>query len=162
VLTSVDPYVQTEWQGGPWVLTAGLRHSRLKVEVDDRFISNGDDSGTIDYSRTTPVLGVLYKVERGLNLYASAARGFETPTLNELFYSSGGAGFNFKLAPAKSRHLEIGAKTVLGSDTRVDVALFQVRTDDELVVDSSTGGRTSYRNAARPCAAAPRSRSTRT
>jgi iron complex outermembrane receptor protein len=27
------------------------------------------------------------------------------------------------------------------------VALFQVRTDDELVVDSSTGGRTSYRNA---------------
>jgi iron complex outermembrane receptor protein len=146
-LTSVDPYVQTEWQGGPWVITAGLRHSRLKVEVDDRFISNGNDSGTIDYSRTTPVLGVLYKVERGLNLYASAARGFETPTLNELFYSSGGTGFNFRLAPAKSRHLEIGAKTLLGDDTRIDVALFQVRTDDELVVDSSTGGRTSYRNA---------------
>jgi iron complex outermembrane receptor protein len=147
VLTDVDPYVQTEWQGGPWVLTAGLRHSRLKVEVDDRFTSNGDDSGTIDYARTTPVLGVLYKVERGLNLYASAARGFETPTLNELFYSSGGAGFNFRLAPAKSRHLEIGAKTVLGSDIRIDVALYQVRTDDELVVDSSNGGRTSYRNA---------------
>jgi iron complex outermembrane receptor protein len=147
VLTGVDPYVQTEWQGGPWVITAGLRHSRLKVEVDDRFTSNGDDSGTIDYARTTPVLGVLYKVERGLNLYASAARGFETPTLNELFYSSGGAGFNFRLAPAKSRHLEIGAKTVLGSDTRIDVALYQVRTDDELVVDSATGGRTSYRNA---------------
>jgi iron complex outermembrane receptor protein len=147
VLTGVDPYVQTEWQGGPWVITAGLRHSRLKVEVDDRFTSNGDDSGTIDYARTTPVLGVLYKVERGLNLYASAARGFETPTLNELFYSSGGAGFNFRLAPAKSRHLEFGAKTVLGSDTRIDIALYQVRTDDELVVDSSNGGRTSYRNA---------------
>jgi iron complex outermembrane receptor protein len=146
-LTSVDPYLQAEWQGGPWVVTAGMRHSRLKVEVDDRFISNGDDSGTVEYVRTTPVLGVLYKVERGLNLYASAARGFETPTLNELFYSSGGAGFNFGLAPAKSRHLEIGAKTLLNSDVRIDVALFQVRTDDELVVDSSTGGRTSYRNA---------------
>jgi iron complex outermembrane receptor protein len=146
-LTSVDPYVQTEWQGGPWVLTAGLRHSRLKVDVDDRFISNGDDSGSLDYSKTTPVLGVLYKVERGLNLYASAARGFETPTLNELFYSSGGAGFNFKLSPATSRHLEIGAKTALNRDIRVDVALFQVRTDDELVVESSNGGRTSYRNA---------------
>jgi iron complex outermembrane receptor protein len=147
VLTSVDPYLQAEWQGGPWVLTAGLRHSRLKVEVDDRFLSNGNDSGKIEYSRTTPVLGVLYKAKRGLNLYASAARGFETPTLNELFYSSGGAGFNFKLAPAKSRHLEIGAKTVVGKDTRIDVALFQVNTDDEIVVDSSTGGRTSYRNA---------------
>jgi iron complex outermembrane receptor protein len=147
VLTSVDPYVQTEWQGGPWVLTAGLRHTRLKVEVEDRFLSNGNDSGTVDYRRTTPVAGVLYKVARGLNLYASAARGFESPTLNELFYSSGGAGFNFRLAPGKSRHLEIGAKTVLGSDTRLDLALFQVRTEDEMVVDSSTGGRTSYRNA---------------
>jgi len=147
VLTSVDPYVQTEWQGGPWVLTAGLRHSRLKVDVDDRFLANGNDSGTVDYSRTTPVLGVLVKVARGLNVYASAARGFETPTLNELFYSSGGTGFNFRLAPANSRHLEIGAKTMLGSDTRLDLALFQVRTDDELVVDSSSGGRTSYRNA---------------
>ena len=147
VLTSVDPYVQTEWQGGPWVLTAGLRHSRLKVDVDDRFTSNGNDSGTISYGRTTPVAGVLYKVLPGLNVYASAARGFETPTLNELFYSSGGAGFNFRLAPANSRHLEVGAKTVLGSDTRIDMALFQVRTDDELVVDSSAGGRTSYRNA---------------
>jgi iron complex outermembrane receptor protein len=146
-LTSVDPYVQTEWQGGPWVVTAGLRHSRLKVEVDDRFISNGNDSGTIDYSRTTPVLGVLYKVNRGVNVYASAARGFETPTLNELFYSSGGTGFNFKLAPAKSRHLEVGAKTLVNENTRIDVALFQVRTDDELVVDTSVGGRTSYRNA---------------
>jgi iron complex outermembrane receptor protein len=148
VLTSVDPYVQTEWQKGPWVVTGGLRHSRLKVEVDDRFISNGNDSGRLEYNRTTPVLGVLYKVDPGLNVYASAARGFETPTLNELFYSTGGAGFNFRLAPAKSRHLEIGAKSLVGSDTRIDVALFQVRTDDELVVDSSVAGRTSYRNAA--------------
>jgi iron complex outermembrane receptor protein len=148
VLTSVDPYVQTEWQRGPWVLTGGLRHNHLKVEVDDHFTSNGNDSGKIEYSQTTPVLGVLYKVNRGLNVYASAARGFETPTLNELFYSTGGAGFNFKLAPANSRHLEVGAKTLVGSDTRIDVALFQVRTDDELVVDSSVAGRTSYRNAA--------------
>ena len=147
VLTSVDPYVQTEWQRGPWVVTGGLRHSRLKVEVDDRFINNGNDSGTVEYSRTTPVLGVLYKVNRGLNVYASAARGFETPTLNELFYSSGGAGFNFRLAPANSRHLEVGAKTLIGSDTRIDMALFQVRTNNELVVDSAVGGRTSYRNA---------------
>jgi iron complex outermembrane receptor protein len=147
VLTSVDEYAQTEWQKGPWVVTGGLRHSRLRVEVDDRFLSNGNDSGNLEYSRTTPVLGVLYKVDPGLNVYASAARGFETPTLNELFYSTGGAGFNFKLAPARSRHLEVGAKTVVGADTRIDVALFQVRTDDELVVDSSVGGRTSYRNA---------------
>jgi iron complex outermembrane receptor protein len=146
VLWNLDPYLQTEWEGGPWVLTAGLRRSSLKVKVDDQFLANGNDSGRVDYSRITPALGALYKVSPILNVYASAARGFETPTLNELFYSSSG-GFNFNLQPAQSKHLELGAKLQLGKDTRINAALFQVRTDDELVVDTSGGGRTSYRNA---------------
>ena len=145
-LSNLDPYVQTEWAGGPWVLTAGLRRSSLKVDVDDRFLANGNDSGSADYSRVTPVLGALYKVSDKLNVYASAARGFETPTLNELFYSSGG-GFNFNLAPARSKHLELGAKAQVGDDTRINAALFQARTEDEMVVDTAGGGRTSYRNA---------------
>ncbi|MGV8897985.1 MAG: TonB-dependent receptor family protein [Burkholderiaceae bacterium] len=151
VVTNLDPYLQTEWQSGNWALTAGLRYSRIRVKVDDRFVSggNGNDSGSISYSRTTPVLGLLYKVTPALNLYASAAKGFEAPTLNELFYSPNGDGFNFKLKPARSTHLELGAKALLGSDTRINVALFQVRTDDELVVDpaGTGGGRTSYKNA---------------
>ena len=147
VLSSADPYAQAEWAAGPWVLTAGLRHTSFKVKVDDHYLGNGNDSGTVDYSQTTPVLGVLYKMQAGLNVYASAARGFETPTLNELFYSSGGAGFNFGLKPARSKHLELGVKAVVAGSTRINAALFEVRTDDELVVDTSGGGRTSYRNA---------------
>jgi len=146
-LSNLDPYLQTEWAGGPWVLTAGLRRSSLKVDVEDHFLANGNDSGSVDYSRVTPVLGALYKVSGTLNVYASAARGFETPTLNELFYSNGGGGFNFRLAPARSKHLELGAKLQLGEDTRINAALFQARTEDEMVVDSAGGGRTSYRNA---------------
>jgi len=146
-LSNLDPYLQTEWAGGPWVLTAGLRRSSLKVDVEDRFLGNGIDSGSVDYSRITPVVGLLHKVSSALNVYASAARGFETPTLNELFYSSGGGGFNFGLAPARSTHLELGAKLRLGEDTRINGALFQARTEDEMVVDSAAGGRTSYRNA---------------
>ena len=148
-LTNADPYVQAEWQGGRWVLTGGLRHSRLKVSVRDRYTSNGDDSGGVSYSHTTPILGVLYKVSPVLNVYASAARGFEAPTLNELFYSGSGAGFNFRLEPATSTHLEAGVKAYASANTRVNAALFQVRTRDELVVDVASGGRTSYRNASK-------------
>lgn len=148
-LSSVDPYAQAEWQAGAWSLTAGLRHSSMHVDVEDHYLSNGDDSGKVKFSNTTPLLGVLYKVTHRLNVYASAARGFETPTLNELFYSSGGAGFNFKLAAARSTHVEGGFKAILGSGTRINAALFQVRTSDELVVDTSGGGRTSYRNASK-------------
>ncbi|WP_395404602.1 TonB-dependent receptor family protein [Pseudoduganella sp. UC29_106] len=148
VVSNSDPYLQTEWAGERWQFTAGLRHSRLRVSVDDRFLSNGNDSGSLHYSRSTPLLGALYKLTPTLNLYASAARGFEAPTLNELFYSGAGAGFNFNLRPARSTHLETGVKAQMGG-TRVDVALFQVRTSDELVVDASSGGRTSYRNASK-------------
>ncbi len=148
-LSSIDPYLQAEWQAGPWVLTGGVRHTRMKVQVRDRYTSNGNDSGSVDYRHTTPVLGLLYKLSPVLNLYASAARGFETPTLNELFYSGTGAGFNFGLKPAESTHLEAGLKAIVGSGTRINTALFQVRTTDELVVDSSAGGRTSYKNASK-------------
>ena len=150
-LSSLDPYLQAQWDAGPWVLTGGLRHTRLKVTVADRFIApgNGNDSGSVEFSHTTPVLGVLYKVNPVLNVYASAARGFETPTLNELFYSSTGSGFNFSLRAAQSTHVEAGVKTVVGAGTRINAALFQVKTTDELVVDRSSGGRTSYKNASR-------------
>jgi iron complex outermembrane receptor protein len=144
---NVDPYLQLEWERGPWVFTGGLRHSRVSFDVADRYLSNGNDSGSVDYRHTTPLLGVLYKVAPSLNVYASAARGFETPTLNELFYSGAGAGFNFGLGAATSTQLEAGAKAMLGKDVRVNAAVFQVRTSDELVVDASSGGRTSYRNA---------------
>jgi iron complex outermembrane receptor protein len=144
VVSSLDPYLQAEWQGKRWQLTAGMR-----VSVADRFIGNGDDSGKLRFSQTTPLAAVLYRLTPALNLYASAAQGFEAPTLNELFYSAGGAGFNFGLRPARSKHVEAGAKAILPLGMRIDAALFEVRTSDELVVDSSAGGRTSYRNAAR-------------
>jgi iron complex outermembrane receptor protein len=148
-LSSLDPYLQAEWQAGPWVLTGGVRHTRMKMQVGDRFLGNGNDSGGVDYRHTTPVLGVLYKVSPVLNVYASAARGFETPTLNELFYSGTGGGFNFGLRAAESTHVEAGLKAIVGASTRINTALFQVKTSDELVVDSSAGGRTSYKNASK-------------
>jgi len=146
-VTSVDPYVQVEWERDQWVLTGGLRHSRVDFDVEDRYLSNGNDSGGTDFRHTTPLVGVLYKISPRLNVYASAARGFETPTMNESFYSGTGGGFNFALQPAIGTHLEVGAKAMVASRVRVNAALFQVKTKDELVVDASAGGRTSYRNA---------------
>lgn len=146
-VTSVDPYVQLEWERDRWVISGGVRHSRVDFDVKDRYLSNGDDSGGTDFRHTTPLVGVLYKISPTLNVYASAARGFETPTMNESFYSGTGGGFNFALEPAIGTHLEVGVKAMVATGVRVNAALFQVKTKDELVVDASSGGRTSYRNA---------------
>lgn len=148
-VNSVDPYVQAEWNKGPWQLSGGVRHSRVAFKVKDRFLSNGDDSGNVSYSKTTPSAGVLYRLSEATNIYASAARGFEAPTLNELFYSGTGGGFSYTLQAATSRHLETGVKTLIGDDTRINAALFRVDTDNELVVDVTSNGRSSYKNASK-------------
>ncbi|MBF0211948.1 MAG: TonB-dependent receptor [Magnetococcales bacterium] len=148
-MVSVDPYAQLEWLGEQWGVSAGLRYSHVTFSVDDHYVTtgNGDDGGRVRYANLTPMAAVLYRWSPTFNLYVSAAKGFETPTLGELFYSGSDGSFSYTLEPAESIHLETGFKWWLGDHSRVNVALFQIRTERELVVDASAGGRTSYRNA---------------
>lgn len=146
-VSSFDQYAQAEWQGERWTFSGGVRHSHVDFNVDDRYLSNGNDSGSVSYDKTTPTVAAMYRLTPAVNLYASAARGFEAPTFNEMFYSSGGGTFNFGLKPSTSTHYEAGLKAFVGNDTRLDVAVFQIKTDNEMVVLSSSGGRTAYQNA---------------
>ncbi|ENP6697556.1 TonB-dependent receptor, partial [Salmonella enterica] len=71
----------------------------------------------------------------------------ETPTINELSYRADGqSGFNFDLKPSTNDTVEVGSKTRIGNGL-LTAALFQTDTDDEIVVASSMGGRTTYKNA---------------
>lgn len=146
-VSSFDQYAQAEWQGERWTFSGGVRNSRVSFKVDDQYLDNGDDSGNVTFYQTTPTVAALYRLTETVNLYASAARGFETPTFNEMFYSSGCGSFNFSLKPSNSTHYEAGLKALLGRGTRLETALFHIRTDNELVVLDAIGGRTSYQNA---------------
>ena len=150
-VTNTDFYAQAEWQVLPRLaLLAGLRHSRVQFESRDYFIAgvNLDDSGAVDFVRTTPALGATFRVSSVVNVYANAGRGFETPTFAELAYRPGGAtGLNFALKPSNSLHRELGVKALTGERGRVNVALFRIDTRDEIVVNSAAGGRTDFRNA---------------
>ena len=152
-VSSTDVYAQLEWRPIERVLVmAGVRRSRVAFKSEDHFIAAGnpDDSGSIRYSRTSPVGGVTYELMRGLNLYANAGKGFETPTFAELAYRPGGApGLNFDLRPAISLNREIGAKWTPNASHRATAALFRIDVEDEIVVASNIGGRTTFRNASR-------------
>lgn len=131
---------------------AGVRSSRVNFKTEDYYIVTGNpnDSGSQSYSATNPVLGLTWHATPDLNVYANLGRGFETPTFAELAYRPGGAtGLNYALNASKSRHLELGMKARLGPNHRVDAALFSIRTQDELVTDTSSGGRTTFKNGGR-------------
>jgi iron complex outermembrane receptor protein len=61
-------------------------------------------------------------------------------------YRNGSTGLNFDLQPATSRAGEIGIKTQLARQ-QFNLAAFQVRTQNEIVIDAATGGRTTFKNA---------------
>jgi iron complex outermembrane receptor protein len=151
VVTNAGQYVQTEWAiGERWLLSGGVRQSRVNFDNTDRYIrgSNPNDSGAVSYDNTSPVLGLVYHVTPSVNLYANAGKGFETPTFIELAYRPGGAsGLNFALTPSTSNNFETGVKAILSGSTQVNLALFKVDTEKEIVVDSSALGRTVYANA---------------
>ena len=150
-VANTDFYAQADWQfADAWSISGGARHSRVKFDSHDNYIvgANPDDSGKVSYSRTTPVLGVLFKLAPRWNVYANYGEGFETPTFAELAYRPGGAtGLNFTLQPATSRHAEFGIKGMIRGGTRINAAVFRIGTRNEIVTNSSSGGRSDFRNA---------------
>jgi iron complex outermembrane receptor protein len=149
-VSDFDQYAQATWQfADAWSLSAGLRHSDVKFDSTDHYITptNPDDSGRVDYGATTPVAGLLWRAASWVNAYASYGKGFETPTFNELGYrADGGAGLAFGLTPSHSRNHELGVKLRPAQDIEASVAVFRADTRDELAVATSVGGRTTYQN----------------
>jgi iron complex outermembrane receptor protein len=153
-VTSTGVYAQGEWRfAEKWIALAGVRANQVAFKSEDHYIVGGatpnpDDSGSVTYRATTPMAGLLYRVAPTTSLYANYGRGFETPTFAELAYRPTGTGLNFALLPSRSRHTEAGIKSVIGA-ARVNFAIFNIDTDDEIVIDTNVGGRQNYQNAGR-------------
>jgi len=150
-VSAFDQYLQAAWQITPrWSVNAGVRHSRVSFTSTDGYIvgTNPDDSGRAAFNATLPVLGAMFAVSDDVHVYATAGRGFETPTLNELAYrSGGGTGLNFGLQPARSTSVEAGVKTRLPGWGELTAAAFRTDTENEIVTQTNLGGRSTYQNA---------------
>jgi iron complex outermembrane receptor protein len=150
--TSTDAYLQAQTPlASGWDLTGGLRGGKVHMSTHDRYVVgiNGDDSGKLDYSYLNPVLGLHWSLSPAWSLHASAARGFESPSLGELAYRADGAGgFNPDLKGQTSQQFELGSKW-RGAHAQGDVALFSAQTANEIGVQTNSGGRSAYQNVGR-------------
>jgi len=151
---NVDQYMQASYEPTDKILLiAGLRRSRVNIQNNDLYFGDCvgrptacDSTGQVTYTNTSPVAGITFKVTPTLNIYANYGRGFETPTFAETTYSdaSSGAGPNLSMVPSKSKNYEIGLKTFVTSNTRINVALFKVDTKNEIVVVANSGSQNQY------------------
>lgn len=148
---TLDPYAQAEWRTQDLTLMGGVRQTRTEYESTDRYIvgSNPDDSGRKTFQASLPVVGVRWQLNPSLQAFASMGKGYEIPTLNEVAYRSGGvSGFNTELNAARSTSAELGLRG-RADKLRWSATAFDIRTDDEIVVQNNTGGRTTFQNAGR-------------
>ena len=151
-VTNSDVYAQLEWSPLEAVsVLAGIRYSDVRFDSDDHYIVTGnpDDSGSVSYRHTSPVIGAVWHVRENLNVYANYGQGFETPTFTELAYRPVGSGLNLELDPGVSTSAEVGLKTIVGGTQRFNAAIFATDTKNDIVINTATGGRTTYKNAAK-------------
>jgi iron complex outermembrane receptor protein len=157
ISSNFDQYLQGRLSLTPSVdLHAGVRHTKIKLEVKDNFTTTGspgqgDNSGSAEYQKTTPVIGSVWKATEALNFYANFGKGFETPTFIESAFDNVTSGVaskpNLSLKAAESRNIELGAKAFITNDIKANLTLFKIDTDNEIVTRQTVSGRSSYQNA---------------
>lgn len=136
---------------------AGLRHTKVKLTVKDKYVPgdnkgptpNGINSGSVEYEKTNPVIGAVFKINPSLNLYANYGRGFETPTFIEAAWDAVNLGKpNLTLKPSVSQNYEVGAKAFIADNTQVNLSVFKITTDNEIVLrDTNAFNRSIFANA---------------
>ncbi len=151
-LVANDVFAQADWQSEIVNAFVGIRHSKITMQSNDRYIVTGNpnDSGQLKFDATTPVIGASLKLSPALRVYTSAGRGFETPTFNEAAYPAGGqTGLNFDLKSATSKNAELGVKWRSGQGATASLAAFRSDTNNEIAPLTNSAGRSVFRNVGR-------------
>ena len=148
---NLDQYIQSTWSlADMWDLHAGLRHTSLKLKIEDNPGLPATGNANLSFAKTTPVVGLVYKVSPTLNIYGNAGRGFETPTLTEITYvdpTNSALGPRQYFLPSKSSNFELGTKWFPSDESFISAAFFRINTNNEIVTEKLQGSTASYKNA---------------
>jgi len=126
-------------------LTMGIRYDNVDLEVDDDFLSNGDQSAELNFDELSPTVGLLWAVNPGVNIYSNISSVFETPTFTELANVALGGFANVTAQTAWNS--EIGVKGRVNPRFNYDIAIFKIDVDDEIINVVNIGGRSFFNNA---------------
>ena len=153
IASNFDQYIQAKLGITDSVdIHAGARHTKVKLEVNDDLLTlNGNNSGSVEYQKTTPVIGAIWKVTPTLNLYTNFGKGFETPTFIEAAFDSVAMGVasrpNLNLDAAESNNFEVGLKSFIADNTQLNLTLFRITTKNEIITNQTIAGRSTFINA---------------
>lgn len=135
-----------------WIVDLGIRYDRVGFDLDTeqftefnyatgRYVANRQTIRTdTTFEHVSPRIGVVYMLTPALNLYGNISTGFQTPQTSEL-------GENPSLVPSETTNYETGLKARFEGGHSVDLSLFYINVEDDIVQTTLPGNQTSYTNA---------------
>ncbi len=132
------------------LISLGIRYDKLQLQAVDKYLTDGNQSGKLNFNKFNPTVGINYSITEKAAIYANYAQTFESPTLNELSNNPTlTGGFNPDLKPQQAKTYEIGSKGYIFKKLKYDVAVYKIETENDVVPYQITGqtGKTFFRNA---------------
>ncbi|MDN3524484.1 TonB-dependent receptor [Halomonas sabkhae] len=132
-----------------WTASLGVRFDRVDFDIDDDFTRDGDQSGERTFNEWSGSAGLSYRYLPTHQAYLNTGTSFETPTFSEFANPNRTGGFNPGIEPQKAWNREVGLRGHFDNGIDYDLALFSIRTRDELIAYTLDGpdDRAFYRNA---------------
>ena len=150
-VSEVGPFAQLLFAVSPVVnLNLGLRYDWINFSVEDRLLSNGDQSGDRLMSAPSWNVGVALTSSTAVQPYATIGTAFETPTTTELVNDpTGSGGLNPNLEAQRALNVELGVRGAIGGRLGYNASIFNTNVRDELVPFQvpEVPDRTFFRNA---------------
>ena len=127
-------YVQESWSPVPaWGIHAGLRYDSDEVAYEES-VPDPTLQEALTFSELSSRAGVTWAVSGPFVVRASYGESFLPPTVEQLF-AYPGFGSNPGLLPEDSRTYELGFHADWSDRAGLDVALFLVGTENEIIFD---------------------------
>lgn len=140
-------FAQVNITTGKWLLQAGLSSNNIRyrynrISVDSAIYPLKKESGPI----VSPRVGITYKLNKNVSLYASVAKGFSPPTLAEVLPSSG--VFLEGLQPEFGWNYEAGIKgTAISNMLQYNLSVYYFALQDAIVRRNDANGAEYFVNA---------------
>lgn len=124
---NVSAYAENTFYVAPAVgLVAGIQYLYAKRAQDDRFLADGDASGSKSYSTASPKFGALWDIDPTWQGFANVSRSVEVPSYGENNFLT-----NVLAKPQKAWTYEIGTRG-RREDVFWDAAIYRMEIEDEL------------------------------
>jgi iron complex outermembrane recepter protein len=144
---SVGIYLRNETAlAEKWDLSLGLRYDNVSLELEDFFLSDGNNSSELNFEELSPMAGLLWKAHPSAHIYANISSVFETPTFTELANVPAGGGFT-NVTAQKALNFELGIKGAVSPRFNYDFAVFHIDVDDEIINVQTIGSTGVFNNA---------------